>query len=370
MALLPGERLARARVEAGLTLEDLARRVGLDAPLLGRLESGELPLAVGQALKLAKVLGLPKAALLHSSLPATVAPLAPSVLLRQMTHVAWLDDADRDALAEALSRARGFQELGPLVGHDDLANQFVPSPAPSEKPHLDGYRRAEVLRSQLLKSSGPLRNLQRLIEDRFGILVCRHAFADLAVAGAAVRSGHARVIVVADRSTRETTLRFTLAHELAHHLLDLEERDARADQADLERRDVVFERTPLEKRANAFAAMFLAPRAGVAEVLGSPGKAVGTDVALRMAQQVAERFGLGLIAAVRHLNDLRYYDQETADFLAGTVESLTVEGFEDDARFDGLERRAFFALARESISVGRARELIGSRVQEFISVGP
>lgn len=361
-----GQRLTRAREEASVSLDELARRVGLDVNSLARFERGEAPLSAAKAIKVAKTLGIPSATLLHSSMPAATAPVAPSVLLRQMAGVAWLDDADRDALAEALVRAQGFQELGKIAGHDDLTALLVPSPAPAEKPHLSGYKHALTLRARLLQPSAPIRNLQRFIEDRMGILVGRHTFADATVAGAAIRAGHTRAIVIASRHMRETALRFTMAHELAHHLMDLGEKDARADQGDLDHREVVFERSPLEKRANAFAAMFLVPEAGAAELLGAPTRDAGLALARQMAERVAAHFGIGITASIRHLNDLGYYDESTADFLAGNADGPVAGGFEDEGRFDGLERRVFFALEREEISIGRARELIGERVNEFV----
>jgi Zn-dependent peptidase ImmA (M78 family)/transcriptional regulator with XRE-family HTH domain len=361
-----GQRLARARTEAAISLDELARRAGVDAAALARFERGEAPLTAAKAIKLARTLGLPPSMLLHTSMPVAAAPVAPSVLLRQMAGVAWLDDADRDALADAVLRARGFQELGKLVGHDDLAGLLVPSPAPAERPHLSGYSNAQALRARLMRPRAPLPNLRRFVEDRLGILVTRHVFADASVSGAAVRAGAARAIVIANRPMRETALRFTLAHELAHHLMDLGEEDARADQGELEQRDVVFERTPLEKRANAFAAMFLAPAEGVKELLGAPAGNAGLELARRMAEQVSLHFGLGITASIRHLNDLGYYDESAADFLVGHAEGPTVSGFEEEPRFDGLERRVFFALEREDISMGRARELIGERVHDFV----
>lgn len=366
MTVSVGSRLARAREEAALSLDELARRVGVDAGLLARFERGETALAAAKAIKAAKVLGIPSATLLHSSMPNVSAPVAPSVLLRQMAAVSWLDDRDRDALADSIVRARGLQELGRVSGHDDLAPLLNPSAAPAEKPHLDGYSRALALRSRLLTPTAPIRNLRRFVEDRLGVMVSRHAFADPTVAGAAVREGQARAIVISTASVRETTLRFTLAHELGHHLMDLGERDARADQGELERREVIFERSPAEKRANAFAAMLLAPIGGITELVGPPKPFVGMDVARKLAERVAAHFGLGMTAAVRHLNDHQYYDQSTADFLAENTDGPIVTGFEDDVRFDGLERRVFFALEREEISVGRARELIGERVQDFV----
>jgi hypothetical protein len=173
---------------------------------------------------------------------------------------------------------------------------------------------------------------------------------------------------VTNSDLSETALRFTLAHELAHHLVDLDADDVLADEGKLEAARYWFDPPPIEKRANAFAAMFLAPSDSVAALIGQPRAAVPFDEARTMSVQVANAFGLGFVACAWHLHNLKYWDDSMSELLVKTEPtSPGVTGFEESTRFDGLERRVFHALTENRISLSRARELIGRRVDEHAS---
>jgi transcriptional regulator with XRE-family HTH domain len=62
-----GRRLARARQAAGLTLQELARRVGWHISTLHNYESGRRPLKIAQLAQLAAALNRSPAALLAAS---------------------------------------------------------------------------------------------------------------------------------------------------------------------------------------------------------------------------------------------------------------------------------------------------------------
>jgi hypothetical protein len=224
---------------------------------------------------------------------------------------------------------------------------------------VSGYEAASLVRERLVRS-GPLRNLARLLEDQFDILVLRHRFADPRVMGAACRLGDARLVAINLANSLETTRRFALAHELGHHLLDLDESGATADEVP-DSKDHWFEKKPREKRADAFAAMLLAPAAAVAESIGQPQKPMSSyERGKAMVEQVRGHVGMGFAAAAWHLHNLGYLEKGlTETLLLAEPEADPVDGFEEETRFDGLERRVLEAYARELISRGRARELLG-----------
>jgi hypothetical protein len=77
---------------------------------------------------------------------------------------------------------------------------------------------------------------------------------------------------------------------------------------------------------------------------------------------------MGFAATTWHLHNLSYFDQGIAEMLLlAEPEADPVTGFEEDTRFDGLERRVFEAYAREIISRGRARELLGGADPEILA---
>lgn len=82
-------------------------------------------------------------------------------------------------------------------------------------------------------------------------------------------------------------------------------------------------------------------------------------------------FGLSFSAMAWHLYNLRYFKaRETVEALLALPDGEPLAGFEEDTRFDGLERRVLQAYAQEAISASRARELLGHSVEELTATLP
>jgi Zn-dependent peptidase ImmA (M78 family) len=313
-------------------------------------------------MRIAVALGLPPSAFLHTKVAEAPAPIEPTTLLKESAP-GYLTDADRSALATGLWRARAFTTLGDVLGVKSLADHFRARAAPEDRPHEDGYARALEVRGLVPERPRALRNLRRLLETRFDILVQDHHFADPHVLGAACRSGRARLIAVNSDLPSETARRFVLAHELAHHLLDLTEQGATADEGDYNSTRFWFDRSPTEKRANAFAAMLLVPRDALKATLGAPRSMLDLNDARAAVEKVCREFGIGFAAAAWHVYNMHHIDRGTVEALLFTAPEDRVSGFEEDTGFDGLERRAFDALANDAISRARARELVGDEIE-------
>jgi transcriptional regulator with XRE-family HTH domain/Zn-dependent peptidase ImmA (M78 family) len=361
-----GRRLRERRGEARVDIETLAERSGVTASQIDAFEAGHGGLGVAALIRIAIALGVPATSFVHTRAPVVSAPVEPSVVLKGL-GVAWLQDADRDALAGALRRARAFREAGELLRAPRLTDEFRPAPAPERNAHLAGYEAAKRARGLLLRS-GPLRNLARLLEDQFDILVLRHRFAHPGVLGAACRSGDARLVAVNIGVASETTRRFALAHELGHQLFDLDESGVTADELPERGSRVWFDKLPREKRADAFAAMLLAPSTAVAEVAGQPRGMASYDEGKALVERVRAHVGMGFAATTWHLHNLGYFEQGVAEtLLLVEPEADPVTGFEEETRFDGLDRRVLEAYAREAISRGRARELLSGADPEALA---
>ncbi len=353
-----GRRLRARRDEARVDVATLGARSGVPPHEIDAFEGGHGGLSVAALMRLANALGVPATSFVHTRAPVVPAPVEPSVVMKGL-GAAWLHDADREALAAGLRRARAFTEAGELIRAPRLADGFRPSVPPERNAHVPGYDAAAAVRAKLLRV-GPLRGLGRLIEDQFDVLVVRYRFTDPRVLGAACRSGSARVVAVNIGISMETTRRFALAHELGHQLLDLEESGVTADERTERGGRAWFEKAPREKRADAFAAMLLAPAAAVAEVAGQPRGTASYEEAKGMVERVRANVGMGFAAITWHLHNLKYFDERVAETLVlAEPEADPITGFEEDTRFDGLERRVLEAYAREIISHGRARELLG-----------
>jgi Zn-dependent peptidase ImmA (M78 family)/transcriptional regulator with XRE-family HTH domain len=358
-----GRRLRSRREEAGLAVDDLAKAAGLAATAVLKYEQGAGNLGVASLLRVASVLGVAVGELVSTGERETRARVNPIVLLRTRGVVS-LDNKDEEALAKAVRRGTAFSSLGELLCAENLSSNFAPSTAPEYKPHEAGYLSASKTRL-LIGRAGPLRNLWRLIEERFNILVIRLKFVNPAVEGAAARSGNGRVICVGSAVTSEARCRFVLAHELAHHLLDLGEDDVRADDRPLDS-GFSLENPPDEKRANAFAAMLLAPRDAVRVVLGEPRAEHSIDAARELVERSRLAFGLSAPAMGWHLLNLGYIAHGEVVRAATAAPPKETDGFEEEPRLDGLDRRVREALAKDVISAGRARELLGFSPHEQI----
>ncbi len=364
-----GRRLHARREEARLDAPTLAKRARVAASALEAFEAGYGGLGVAALMRIANELGVPLTSFAHSQAPVVQAPVEPSIVLKGL-GAAWLTDRDREALAQGLRRARAFTEAGELLRAPRPADGFTPAAAPEGDAHRPGYAAAIAARNVLARP-GPLRNIARLLEDQFDVLVLRHHFADARVLGAACRSGSARLVAVNLDVAVETTRRFALAHELGHQLLDLDVTGVTADEVPDRDARAWFDKKPTEKRADAFAAMFLAPAGAVAEVGGQPRAMIGYDEAKALVERVRVHVGMGYAATTWHLHNLGYFDERIAESITlGEPESDPLSGFEEDTRFDGLERRVLEAYAKDSISRGRARELLGGKDPEALATSP
>jgi transcriptional regulator with XRE-family HTH domain len=356
-----GLRLRKRREEAGITDRELAERAKLSLDAVLDFERGAGNLGTAKLLRIAAALGIDAGQLLHTDAPEQVARVEPRVMLRTKATNATLSDSDVEAIASATRRARAFAVIGELLRVSKLSDEFKPTPAPQENAWKSGYVLAQRVRALLPQREGPgLRNVRRLLEESFDVLVARHRFSSSGVDGAACRWGGARVIVINEALHFESTRRVVLTHELGHHLADLAEDDFTAD----ERVEGGFsmERPPAERRANAFAVMFLAPEAELHRLLGLPGSVnVPRSHVKDFVEAARNEFGLGPVAMTRHLQNLHYISPPIADELVRELTGTddTVRGFEDEPQLDGLERRVGAALDAGLISRGRARELLG-----------
>lgn len=118
-----------------------------------------------------------------------------------------------------------------------------------------GRLKAEAVREKHGLAGAPIRDLFGFVERTFdGVYVVRYPM-EAGPAGALIRVGERRFIVVNSSDAPLARQRFTAAHELAHHLLDGESNIV-VDTADQLRGIGGFN----EVRANAFAVHLLAPR--------------------------------------------------------------------------------------------------------------
>jgi len=151
----------------------------------------------------------------------------------------------------------------------------------------DAETRAVAARSRL--GVGPteaIHNLLELIEADAKIPVVVALLGDEGVAGAYMHRRGTPFILV-NGSNHVVRMRFTLGHEVGHHILD--------HRQSWDKINYFFSKDPREVAANAFAAEFLLPRKAVEEWQARRG---GKAVDLEAVAQLAHDYGISALAAL------------------------------------------------------------------------
>jgi Zn-dependent peptidase ImmA (M78 family) len=251
----------------------------------------------------------------------------------------------------------------PPEGAAPLGGAALPGPAAVRRgevgrgPAVDqGRRLAGQVRQALRLGDGPLGPLPEVLEERLRLDVDFSPLPE-AVDGLCVSVGE-RALVLVGSSKPSSRQRFTLAHELAHYLVDdldplyVDERGVRA-------------RSVAEMRANAFAAHLLMPEPGVRAAIEG-----FTDDAER-AVRVALTFGTSVSAAAYQLGNLGLLPESVRDRLtqAGSRPLLMRYALPSDWQQDEsgrgrlrppsrLYRRATLAFRRGLIGLEPVAELL------------
>src|SRR5260370_4621187 len=155
--------------------------------------------------------------------------------------------------------------------------------------YAQGYELAQHVRQVLGIPVEALGSVSKLVEDEFGVPVLAgelHAPNLLALTAKGRDTNLAAVIV---NGRRQTYRRVDIAHELAHVLFDVPEKDIDY-WIDLEN-DHESETSKTEQPAKAFAAEFLIPRKGLVEKFGSAIELGPERSSLAASRDLARRVG-------------------------------------------------------------------------------
>ena len=279
-----GARVKRARIEAGYKSEDaFAKALGTSQPTISRLESGARRIGATELVRIAEILRRPPEHFLDDE-TSMVFFRDSGEGLSPETDVAfrWLED-----FAQRLEALRTF-----------TPKLKVPAPVSIDVPDPRTYETAETaaaqVRQQLGLGSGPAPDMFAIAE-RLGCLVVVRDFpaADFLAMYAPRLIG--MMLINSANNDRSSRQRFTLAHEIFHHLFD---RGTKRVFVDF---DLFAQRR--DELANVFAAHFLAPRDGVQVELRRRFATSRADTA-EAAYAVAYFYGMSFEAACYHLMNL------------------------------------------------------------------
>jgi Zn-dependent peptidase ImmA (M78 family)/transcriptional regulator with XRE-family HTH domain len=283
-----GRRIAEARADSGMTQADLALAVGLERTALVRIESGERKVSATELVAITSALARPIDWFFTESPPAVVS--------RRRDPAVGGFSRRLDLALELVARDVAFladREIVAIPGRDARR-------APGSYQEAESF--ARVVRAELGQPDGALPDLQAAAES-LGLLGFSLSVGSDAGDAAYVEVGDIGVAVI-NGSTDPGRRRFSLAHELGHHLVgDAYEPAPRLGADDTER---MFQ---------AFAAYLLMPRASVLgvweEFAGQPPR--------RAAIAIAARFSVSWTAACNQLRNLDLLDSRDRERLVENV---------------------------------------------------
>ncbi len=331
-----GRRIADARTEAGVTQADLAAGIGLERTALVRIESGERKVSATELVAIAGVLDRPVDWFF------TEPPIA--VVSRRRDPAVGGFSRILDRALEIAARDVAFLEGRRLLSSAERPARKAP------ESFKDAEDLARDVRTEAGRPDGPLLDLQSVAES-LGLLGFSLALGPDAGDAGYVEVGNLGVAVI-NGTTDPGRRRFSLAHELGHHLTgDAYEPSARLGPSDTER---MF---------NAFAAYLLMPRSSVVSIWGE----FSAQSPRMAAIAVAVRFSVSWTAACNQLRNLDLIDSRERERL-----------LENDLRrgelFEFSERFAVEldppsvppAYARAVVSAYRKGQLTAARTVELL----
>ena len=355
-----GARLAAARRGAGLTGTQLGQHLGLGKDQVSKIESGKRRLDVSELARAAAALGVSVRHVLGqadrpglavaSRLASGAAPAATRGLRRRARQLLELDDlltqvADMPAAHGSLPGSRVLETA---------RRDFGRLPRTKAEARRQGRDLAELTRREIDLGSDAIADLAAVIEQHFGVDVALSPMGTEA-GGLCVHSGPA-ALILASSDYPEGHLRFTLAHELGHHLLG----DTRELIEGQEHQ--MFADTVVESRANAFAGHLLLPERGVESFLGWLGEG-RNNLTDRGLVGLMEHFGVSHAALTVQLNMLDWLTfDEARQLRESTRVHLLVAAHTDVAPTGAATtvrqtRRSPERLTRAALSAARAKRV-------------
>lgn len=333
-----GERLKTARLMAGFSMEDLARRMGgvITKQAIGKYEKGLMKPGSDVLIRLADALGVkPEFFFRHG---------VQDLFDIEFRKAAGLDKKTQDSLryrtVEFLERYRELENiLGQKAKFESSFN------ACRVRSLEDAENAAGNVRKKWNLGLSPIVNLLEILEEK-GIKVMEVEEAT-DFDGLNARAGDLYVIVL-NRAFSPDHVRLTAAHELAHILCDIHEKEHK------------------EKLCFAFAGALLLPREVLMKELGQSRK----HITLWELGELKRIYGISMQAILHRAEDLGiiskscYVRSRRIFKEKGWLEREPVE-YEREDRAVRFRQLLNYAVAEEIITFSKAAELANMSLVEL-----
>lgn len=345
-----GERIRRARLARGLSLDELAHRMGdITKQALSKLENGKMSPNSVRLLQFSKILGL-KAEYFFRSETVELAPLEFRKLAKMPVYrKIQVKEQMRDHLERYLSLEQSFV--------DPVSPELIRQGAFKVRSLEEAEKAASHLRELWKIGSDAIVNLVDLLEMQ-GIKVVLLEVTEDFDGACAASSDNKHLLISLNQNRPGERMRFTAAHELGHWVMDLPEKMPDKEQ---------------EHCCHRFAGAFLFPANCVKAEFGDHQRSRVHPQELYNAKKL---YGVSMQGIVRRLKDNGLlsesgYKQICVAFSANGWRKEEPGSMppERPTRFESL---AFRALAENLITKSRAAEFLGlplSKLDSNVSGG-
>ncbi|MFS2006326.1 helix-turn-helix domain-containing protein [Duganella sp. CT11-25] len=338
-----GQRLYRARKAAGLSLRELAEKVGLSHAAIKKYED---ELAVPNSTTLIKLAQALQVRIEYFFRPETAAlddieyrkcGSLPKKRLEAIEHEV-IDHIERRMELEGLFPTPPLAEFAPVAGLPEKISDFA---------QIEDV--AERVRNAWALGYAPIRELIDVLETHGIRVFLIDANADAKFDGLAASVNGMPVIVVGSNWPGDRQ-RFTMAHELGHLMLA----GRLADDVNE------------EQACNRFAGAFLVPRQSALQELGR----LRNFIELKELALLKDEFGLSMSGVLYRARDLGIVTSTWRDQQARLFRSQGWHITEPGAAYPVeqphvFEQLVFHALAEDYIGESKAAELLGMQLGAF-----
>lgn len=382
-----GKKIQQERKKRGLTQEKVEKRIGLPQKAMTRIEAGERAPSTLELAKLAELFHIP----IGDFLNGEAVNEDPLIALHRAAPGLEKDPAIREEVNRCVRLCSEGISLEKLL--DQPTRQRVLFSA-FEKPSTpieairQGEQAAKEERRRLGMGNIPIRDIIELLTSQ-GIW-CASTNLPSEMSGLFLYSSSVGMVILVNATQVSARQRFSYAHEYAHALFDADHQVLVSNSANSSEL--------LEKRANSFAAAFLMPEEGIAEIMYFLNKGLASRTSFSIfdvstqgvietdkrqsaknqkispqdAAFIAYRFGTSYQATVYRLHSLRYLSQiEREDLLEQEgkgkdyLRLLGLEDAEQNGKSATLQRELRVYISRLVIEAYRQEKISRGRVIEL-----
>jgi Zn-dependent peptidase ImmA (M78 family)/transcriptional regulator with XRE-family HTH domain len=338
------DRIRRARVLRGLSLEVLAQRLGdISKQGLSKFEKGESAPNSTRILQLSKALDVKPEYFFRADAVA----LAPLEFRKLAKMPKYRQQQVAEQMREHLERYVALERCFEVA--DRVAQQLPPRSLPIKSVD-EAELTAQRLRDRLQIGGDAIAHLTELLEEN-GIKIALLDGVDDFDGACAATDDEQHVLIALNRNRPGERMRFTAAHELGHWVMAFPDDMAEAAK---------------EAACHRFAGAFLYPSEKVLVDFGSHKRSRVYAAELLNAKR---RYGVSMQVALRRLKDLHLlteagYSHAFIEFSRKGWRSAEPEPLlpEQPRRFESL---VFRGLASDLFSPSRAAEFMQCRVDEL-----